>query len=55
MDLNVRLPRWLSVKNPPTNAGDIRDMNITWDGGLNYIKGKFNFRGLRYIWITIAK
>ena len=29
--------------------------NITWDGGLNFIKGKFDFRGLRYIWTTTAK
>ena len=29
--------------------------NITWDGGLNFIKGKFDFRGLQYIWTTIAK
>ena len=31
MNLNVRLPRWLSVKNPPTNAGDaggVRDMGL---------------------------
>ena len=32
----VRLPTWLSVKNPPTNAGDtgdIRDMGLTPGSG----------------------
>ena len=52
MNLNVRLPRWLSVKNPPTNAGDaggVRDMGLIPGSGRSPGVGNDNLLQYSYL------